>query len=326
MARLLVTGGAGFIGSHFIRWQQKNHPEDELLCLDKLTYAGSLEALEEPRAKGLTFVRGDICDRTLVLGLLEEFRPQYVVNFAAESHVDRSIAEPGVFVRANVEGVQVLLDGCRTAGVERFHQVSTDEVYGQLPLDRYDLRFAEEDPIRPSSPYSAAKAAGDLLVLAASRTYGQPVTISRGSNTYGSWQHPEKLIPRMILLALEDRPLPVYGQGINVRDWLYVEDHCAAIDAILRRGRSGQVYNVGASCEKTNLEVVGAILKALNKADSLITFVADRPGHDLRYALDWSKMGKELGWAPAMDFNRGLEETVRWYLSHRSWATWQAER
>lgn len=326
MARLLVTGGAGFIGSHFIRWQQKNHPEDELLCLDKLTYAGSLEVLEAPRAKGLTFVRGDICDRALVLGLLEEFRPQYVVNFAAESHVDRSIAEPGVFVHTNVEGVQVLLDSCRAAGVERFHQVSTDEVYGQLSLDRPDLRFAEEDPLCPSSPYSASKAAADLLTLAAWHTYGQPVTISRGSNTYGAWQHPEKLIPRMILLAMEGQSLPVYGRGINVRDWLYVDDHCAAIDAILRRGRTGQVYNVGASCEKNNLEVVGAILKALNKPDSLITFVADRPGHDLRYAQDWSKLRKELDWAPAMDFNQGLEETVQWYLSHRGWATWQAER
>lgn len=324
MARLLITGGAGFIGSHFIRYQQALHPADTLLCLDKLTYAGSRETLARPLEQGLQFVQGDICDRPLVDSLMEQFRPHYVVNFAAESHVDRSIADPTPFIRTNIEGVQVLLDACRTYGVRRFHQVSTDEVYGDLPLDQPALRFSEGDPLRPSSPYSAAKGSADLLVLAASRTYGQPVTISRGSNTYGPWQYPEKLIPRMIARALADQPLPIYGTGSQVRDWIWVEDHCAAIDCILRRGKDGEVYNVGGGCERTNLAVVQAILRLLDKPERLIAFVADRPGHDLRYALDCSKLASQLGWHPSLSFEEGLAQTVQWYLAHKSW--WEHRR
>ncbi|MBZ4644427.1 MAG: rfbB, partial [Deferribacteraceae bacterium] len=293
---ILVTGGAGFIGSNFIYYMLDKYNDYRIVCLDKLTYAGNLstlkKALENPNFR---FVKGDIADREFVFNLFEEENFDIVVNFAAESHVDRSIEDPGIFLKTNVMGTQVLMDASRKFGVKRFHQVSTDEVYGDLPLDRPDLFFTEETPIHPSSPYSASKAAADLLVLAYFRTYKLPVTISRCSNNYGPYHFPEKLIPLMIIRALNDQSLPVYGDGKNVRDWLYVEDHCSAIDIIIHNGREGEVYNIGGHNERTNLEVVKTILKELGKSEELITFVKDRPGHDLRYAIDPTKIKNELG-------------------------------
>ena len=320
--KLLVTGGAGFIGSNFIFYERKTHPEDQIVCLDALTYAGNLETLASVMDdSGFRFVKGDIADRDAVFGLFERERPDYVVNFAAESHVDRSIETPELFLRTNVMGTQVLLDACRSFGVRRYHQVSTDEVYGDLPLDRPELFFTEETPIHTSSPYSASKAAADLLVLAYHRTYQLPATVSRCSNNYGPYHFPEKLIPLMISRALADQTLPVYGNGENVRDWLYVEDHCAAIDLILRNGADGEVYNIGGHNERTNLEVVKTILRELGKPESLITYVKDRPGHDLRYAIDPSKIHRELGWLPKTDFDEGIRKTINWYLQNRPW--WQ---
>ena len=317
---IVVTGGAGFIGSNFIYYCLNAHPEDRVICLDALTYAGNLSTLrplmDEPRFR---FVRGDICDRELLNDLFGEEHPDAVVNFAAESHVDRSIDAPGIFLRTNVMGTAALLDACREFGVKRFHQISTDEVYGDLPLDRPDLLFNETTPLRASSPYSASKASADLLALAYHRTYGLPVTISRCSNNYGPHQFPEKLIPLMIANALNDRPLPVYGTGENVRDWLYVEDHCRAIDVILRNGRAGEVYNVGGHTEMRNIDIVKLILGELGKPESLITFVADRKGHDLRYAIDPSKIHGELGWLPKTKFADGIQRTIRWYLDNRPW-------
>lgn len=318
--KLLVTGGAGFIGANFVYYQLENHPEDQILCLDKLTYAGNLETLE--RAMGcpnFQFVRGDIAHREFVYRLFEEQRPDIVVNFAAESHVDRSIEDPGIFLQTNVVGTGVLLDACRKYGIQRYHQVSTDEVYGDLPLDRPDLFFTEDTPLHTSSPYSASKAAADLLVQAYHRTFGLPVSISRCSNNYGPYHFPEKLIPLMIANALGDKPLPVYGKGENVRDWLYVEDHCSAIDLILRRGQEGEVYNIGGHNERTNLEVVKAILRELGKPESLIHYVTDRPGHDMRYAIDPSKIHNQLGWLPQTGFDQGIRKTIRWYLENRGW-------
>lgn len=318
--KILVTGGAGFIGSNFIYYELEQHPEDEILCLDALTYAGNLETLEQAAKNSrFAFIKGDIADRETVFRLFEEHRPDIVVNFAAESHVDRSIECPELFLRTNVLGTQVLLDACRTYGITRFHQVGTDEVYGDLPLDRPDLFFTEETPIHTSSPYSASKAAADLLVQAYHRTFGLPVTVSRCSNNYGPYHFPEKLIPLMISRALRDETLPVYGKGENVRDWLYVEDHCAAIDRILRKGREGEVYNVGGHNERSNLEVVRTILRELNKPESLIRFVTDRPGHDMRYAIDPTKIQTELGWKPATAFDEGIRKTIRWYLENESW-------
>ncbi len=318
--KLLVTGGAGFIGSNFIYVQLDRHPERELVCLDKLTYAGNLEslgpALERPNVK---FIRGDIADREEMDAVIAQERPDVVVNFAAESHVDRSITDPAVFLRTNVMGTQVLLDTCRIYGVQRFHQVSTDEVYGDLPLDRPELAFTEDTPLAPSSPYSASKAAADLLCQAYHRTYGLPITISRCSNNYGPYQFPEKLIPLMILEALGDRSLPVYGQGLNVRDWLYVTDHCRAIDLILEAGQPGQVYNIGGYGERRNIDVVKAVLAQLDKPESLISFVEDRKGHDLRYAIDPALIQRELGWRPETSFDEGLKKTIQWYLDNRSW-------
>jgi len=318
--KLLVTGGAGFIGSNFIYVQLDRHPERELVCLDKLTYAGNLEslgpALERPNVK---FIRGDIADREEMDAVIAQERPDVVVNFAAESHVDRSITDPAVFLRTNVMGTQVLLDTCRIYGVQRFHQVSTDEVYGDLPLDRPELAFTEDTPLAPSSPYSASKAAADLLCQAYHRTYGLPITISRCSNNYGPYQFPEKLIPLMILEALGGRPLPVYGQGLNVRDWLYVTDHCRAIDLILEAGQPGQVYNIGGYGERRNIDVVKAVLAQLDKPESLISFVEDRKGHDLRYAIDPALIQRELGWRPETSFDEGLKKTIQWYLDNRSW-------
>ena len=320
MKNILVTGGAGFIGGNFIHYLLGNRPDCHITCLDALTYAGNLETLKSVLEDSrLRFVHGDITDREAVYHLFEEENFDAVVNFAAESHVDRSIDTPEVFLKTNILGTQVLLDACNRLGTGRYHQVSTDDVYGDLPLDRPDLFFTEETPIHTSSPYSASKASADLLVTAYYRTYGTPVTISRCSNNYGPYHFPEKLIPLMILNALEDKPLPVYGDGKNVRDWLYVEDHCRAIELILENGRVGEVYNVGGHHEKQNIEVVKTILHALGKSEELIAFVKDRPGHDRRYAIDPSKIHRELGWLPQTSFEDGIQTTVEWYLQNRSW-------
>ena len=316
----IVTGGAGFIGSNFIFYELKEHPEDRIVCLDKLTYAGNLSTLEPVMDNpNFRFVKADICDREAVNRLFEEEKPDVVVNFAAESHVDRSIENPEVFLRTNIEGTAVLMDACRKYGIQRYHQVSTDEVYGDLPLDRPDLFFTEEIPLHTSSPYSSSKAGADLLVLAYYRTYGLPVTISRCSNNYGPYHFPEKLIPLMIINPLHDKPLPVYGEGINVRDWLYVEDHCRAIDLIVRQGTVGEVYNVGGHNEMRNIDIVKLICKELGKPESLITYVTDRKGHDMRYAIDPSKIHAELGWLPETKFEDGLKKTIHWYLENEDW-------
>lgn len=318
--KILVTGAAGFIGSNFVFHMRKAHPEYDIIALDSLTYAGNLETLAPVMEEDhFTFVRCDITDREGVRKVFEEHHPDVVVNFAAESHVDRSIEDPGVFLRTNILGTQVLMDACREFGIRRFHQVGTDEVYGDLPLDRPDLFFTEDLPLQASSPYSASKASADLLAMAYHRTYGLPVTISRCSNNYGSYQFPEKLIPLMIANALADKPLPVYGTGENVRDWLYVEDHCRAIDMILENGKVGEVYNIGGHNERSNLDVVKTILKQLGKPESLITFVGDRKGHDLRYAIDPSKIHGELGWLPETKFDDGIRQTIDWYLNNESW-------
>ncbi len=317
---IIVTGGAGFIGSNFIFHMLDHHPEDRIICLDKLTYAGNLSTLKSVMDRpNFRFVKADICDREAVDSLFEEEKPDVVVNFAAESHVDRSIEDPGIFLKTNILGAQVLMDACRKFGVQRFHQVGTDEVYGDLPLDRPDLFFTEQTPLHTSSPYSASKASADLLVMAYHRTFGLPVTISRCSNNYGPYQFPEKLIPLMIANALADKPLPVYGQGLNVRDWLYVEDHCKAIDLVLRKGRVGQVYNIGGHNEMRNIDIVKLICRELGKPESLITFVTDRKGHDMRYAIDPAKIHDELGWLPETKFADGIKKTIQWYLNNREW-------
>ena len=319
---ILVTGGAGFIGSNFIYYLLKQHPEDRVVCLDKLTYAASMEALSEAmKAQNFRFVRGDICDSEAVEHLFDEEKPDYVVNFAAETHVDRSVTDPTVFLKTNVLGTQVLMEACRKYGIKRYHQVSTDEVYGDLPLDRPDLFFTEETPLHTSSPYSASKAAADLLVQAYHRTYHLPVSITRCSNNYGPYQFPEKLIPLMISRASTDQSLPVYGTGENVRDWLYVEDHCRAIDLVMRSGKDGEIYNVGGHNERRNIEVVRCILNQLKKPESLITYVTDRPGHDRRYAIDPQKIHDELGWLPETCFEEGIQQTIQWYIDHKEW--WQ---
>lgn len=318
--KILITGGAGFIGSNFIFYMRKKHPDYDLVCMDKLTYAGNLATLksvmDDPKFK---FIRADIADREAVYGVFEAEKPDVVVNFAAESHVDRSIEDPGIFLQTNVLGTQVLLDASRKYGVKRYHQVSTDEVYGDLPLDRPDLFFTEKTPLHTSSPYSASKASADLLCNAYQRTYGMPITISRCSNNYGPYQFPEKLIPLMIANALADKPLPVYGEGLNVRDWLYVEDHCAAIDLILERGQVGQVYNIGGHNEMKNIDIVKLICKALDKPESLITHVTDRKGHDMRYAIDPTFIHDQLGWLPETRFEEGIQKTIRWYLDNKDW-------
>ena len=317
---IIVTGGAGFIGSNFIFYMLRAHPGWRVVCLDKLTYAGNLSTMEPVMDKpNFRFVRADICDREAVDGLFAEEKPNIVVNFAAESHVDRSIEDPGIFLQTNILGTQVLMDACRKYGVKRFHQVSTDEVYGDLPLDRPDMLFTEETPIHTSSPYSASKAGADLLVMAYHRTYGLPATISRCSNNYGPYQFPEKLIPLMIANALNDKPLPVYGEGLNVRDWLYVEDHCRAIDLILRSGKVGEIYNIGGHNEMRNIDIVRLICRELGKSESLITHVTDRKGHDRRYAIDPTKIHTELGWLPETRFEDGIKSTIRWYLDNRPW-------
>lgn len=318
--KIIVTGGAGFIGSNFIYYMQKTHTDYRIICLDALTYAGNLRTLEKAREnKSFRFVKGNITDREAVYKLFEEEKPDMVVNFAAESHVDRSIENPEIFLNTNILGTQVLMDACRKYGIKRYHQVSTDEVYGDLPLDRPDLFFTEETPVHTSSPYSASKAAADLLVQAYYRTYNLPVTISRCSNNYGPYHFPEKLIPLMIINALAEKKLPVYGKGLNIRDWLYVEDHCRAIDLILHKGREGEVYNIGGHNEKANIDVVRIILKELGKGEELISYVADRKGHDMRYAIDPAKIHTELGWLPETSFAAGIKKTIRWYLENREW-------
>lgn len=317
--KYLVTGGAGFIGSNFIYHILAEHPEDRVVCLDKLTYAGNLVTLErafaDPR---FSFVKGDICDKAAVDKLFAREKFDFAVNFAAESHVDRSISDPQIFLTTNVIGTQVLLDASLNYGVKRFHQISTDEVYGDLPTDS-GAAFSEVSPLRASSPYSASKAAADLLVMAYCRTYGANVSISRSSNNYGAYQLPEKLIPLTIQRALAGESIPVYGDGLNVRDWLHVKDHCRAVDLILRRGRAGAIYNVGGGNELANIQIVRRVLSLLGCSESLITYVTDRKGHDRRYAVDCSKIRGELGWTPQTDFDAGLEKTVRWYVKNTKW-------
>ena len=320
MAKFLVTGGAGFIGGNFLHIMVNKYPNDQYVCIDALTYAGNMETLEPIMNKpNFKFVLENICNREAVFKLFEEEHFDYVINFAAESHVDRSIENQEIFLKTNTLGTQVLMDACRKYGIKRYHQVSTDEVYGDLPLDRSDLYFTEETPIHTSSPYSVSKAGADLLVLAYHRTFKLPVTISRCSNNYGPYHFPEKLIPLMIQKALKNEPLPVYGNGSNVRDWLYVGDHCNAIDLIVRNGKDGEIYNIGGHNERSNLEVVKTILKALNKPETLITYVKDRPGHDLRYAMDPTKIETELGWKPEYNFDSGIQETIKWNLNHQDW-------
>ena len=315
-----MTGGAGFIGGNFVHYMLQEHPGDQIICLDKLTYAGNLSTLADVMDHpNFQFVKMDICDRDSVYGLFEKEKPDVVINFAAESHVDRSIENPEIFLQTNIIGTSVLMDACRKYGIQRYHQVSTEEVYGDLPLDRPDLFFTEETPIHTSSPYSSSKAGADLLVMAYYRTYGLPVTISRCSNNYGPYHFPEKLIPLMIINALHDRPLPIYGDGLNVRDWLYVEDHCRAIDLIIRKGKVGEVYNVGGHNEMRNIDIVKLICQELGKPESLITHVTDRKGHDRRYAIDPEKIHRELGWLPETKFADGIKKTIQWYLTHQKW-------
>lgn len=318
--KILVTGGAGFIGGNFVHYMVNKYHNYMIVNLDALTYAGNLETLKDVHdKKNYKFVKGDISDREFIFDLFENEKFDIVVNFAAESHVDRSIVEPDIFIKTNVLGTQVLLDASKKYNVSRFHQVSTDEVYGDLPLDRKDLFFTEETPLNPSSPYSASKASADFLVQAYHRTFDLNTTISRCSNNYGPYHFPEKLIPLMISRALNNESLPVYGNGKNVRDWLHVEDHCSAIDLIIHKGKSGEIYNVGGHNEKTNLEVVKTILKTLDKPESLISYVKDRPGHDLRYAIDPKKLENELGWKPKYNFDTGVEMTIKWYLENDDW-------
>lgn len=315
--KILVTGGAGFIGSNFVNYMVRTYPHYNIINLDALTYAGNLENLKESeRNANYQFIKGDITDRDLVNSLFETENLDVVVNFAAESHVDRSITNPDVFVTTNIQGTQVLLDAARKHAVGKYVQVSTDEVYGSLGAEGY---FTETTPLDPNSPYSASKAGADMLVKAYHETYGLPTNITRCSNNYGPFHFPEKLIPLMIINALNDKPLPVYGDGLNVRDWLHVEDHCRAIDLVLHKGKDGEVYNVGGHNEKTNIEVVKEILKQLDKPETLIKYVEDRLGHDRRYAIDPTKLQSELGWEPIYNFETGLKDTVQWYLDNKSW-------
>ncbi|MEH7493685.1 dTDP-glucose 4,6-dehydratase [Neobacillus niacini] len=315
--KLLVTGGAGFIGSNFVRYMVNKYPEYQIVNLDLLTYAGNLENLKDiENASNYKFVRGDIADREFINGLFQEEKFDYVLNFAAESHVDRSITDPGIFVQTNIQGTLALLDAAKTFGVTKYLQVSTDEVYGTLGETGY---FTEETPLAANSPYSASKAGADLLVRAYHETFGLPVNITRCSNNYGPFHFPEKLIPLMIINALHDKELPIYGDGLNIRDWLHVEDHCQAIDLVLHKGRNGEVYNVGGNNERTNIEIVKTILKHLNKPESLMKFVTDRLGHDRRYAIDATKLRTELGWSPKYNFDTGIEQTINWYLNNREW-------
>lgn len=319
--KIIVTGGAGFIGSNFIFYMLKNHPDYKIICIDKLTYAGNIHTLEKViDDKKITFYKTDICDRDGIYKIFTDEKPDIVINFAAESHVDRSIENPDIFLKTNILGTGVLMDACIKFGIKRFHQVGTDEVYGDLPLDRPDLFFTEDLPVKASSPYSASKASADLLTFAYHRTFKIPVSISRCSNNYGPYQFPEKLIPLMIINALHDKNLPVYGQGLNVRDWLYVEDHCRAIDLIIHNEKTlGEIYNIGGHNEMQNINIVKLILQQLGKPESLITFVTDRKGHDLRYAIDPTKIHNAIGWQPETKFSEGIKKTINWYLENESW-------
>lgn len=320
MKTILITGGAGFIGSNFVYYMLDKYPQHQIICLDALTYAGNIATLAVAKThSNFRFIQADIADRDTIFDIVGTTKPDVVVNFAAESHVDRSIEDPGIFIRTNVIGTQVLMDACRAHGNIRYHQVSTDEVYGDLPLDRPDLFFTETTPLHTSSPYSASKASADLLCLAYYRTFKLPVTLSRCSNNYGPYHFPEKLIPLMIAKAMDNQQLPVYGKGENVRDWLYVADHCSAIDLILQGGRLGEVYNIGGHNERDNLSVVKTILKTLGKPETLISYVTDRPGHDMRYGIDPTKMQTELGWQPTTDFETGIQQTIQWYVNNESW-------
>ena len=316
----LITGGAGFIGTTYIRHILESYPDDRIVCADKLTYAGNYDNISEFQSESrFDFEQADICDRDAVYTIVQKYSPDCIVNFAAESHVDRSVKNPEVFLKTNIHGTSVLLDAVNSFGIKRFHQISTDEVYGDLPLDRTDLKFDEKSPIKPSSPYSSSKAAADMLCMAYYRTYGTPITISRCSNNLGPYQFPEKLIPLTIGKALKNEPLPIYGDGKNVRDWLYVKDHCRAVDLIARNGKIGEIYNVGGNCERSNIEVVRTILDILGKPDSLITYVKDRPGHDRRYAINSEKLQKELGWKPETNFSEGIQKTIKWYCHNPEW-------
>lgn len=318
--RHFITGGAGFIGSNYIRHIRSAYPEDEIICVDKLTYAGNYDNISQFDSEdGFHFEQADICDRQAIYKLVQQYKPDCIVNFAAESHVDRSIENPEIFLKTNVIGTLVLLDAVNQFGIKRFHQISTDEVYGDLPLDRPDLTFSELSPLKPSSPYSSSKASADMLCMAYFRTYGTPVTISRCSNNFGAYQFPEKLIPLMIDKALKNESLPVYGDGKNVRDWLHVNDHCRAVDRIVRNGKIGEIYNIGGNSEKSNIEVVKAILDILKKPDSLITYVKDRPGHDRRYAINSGKLQTKLGWRPEIGFSEGIQKTIKWYCDNSEW-------
>ncbi len=316
--KIVVTGGAGFIGGNFVHYMINNHAEYDIVVVDALTYAGNLESLADVLNK-ISFYKIDITDRSAVYNMFEIEKPDIVVNFAAESHVDKSIESPEIFLKTNILGTAVLMDACRKYGIQRFHQVSTDEVYGDLPLDRPDLFFTENTPIHTSSPYSSSKASADLLVGSYYRTYGLPVTISRCSNNYGPYHFPEKLIPLVITNAVQEKEIPVYGIGENIRDWLYVEDHCKAIDLIIHEGKFGQIYNIGGHNEKSNIEVVKTIIKQVGKTEKLIKYVEDRKGHDMRYAIDPTKIHNELGWLPTTTFNEGIKKTVEWYLDNKNW-------
>ena len=316
----LITGGAGFIGTNYIRHILESYPDDRIVCADKLTYAGNYDNISEFLSESrFDFEQADICDRDAVYTIVQKYSPDCIVNFAAESHVDRSVKNPEVFLKTNIHGTSVLLDAVNSFGIKRFHQISTDEVYGDLPLERTDLKFDEKSPIKPSSPYSSSKAAADMLCMAYYRTYGTPITVSRCSNNLGPYQFPEKLIPLTIGKALKNESLPIYGDGKNVRDWLYVKDHCRAVDLIARNGKIGEIYNVGGNCERSNIEVVRTILGILGKPDSLITYVKDRPGHDRRYAINSEKLQKELGWEPEMNFSEGIHKTIKWYCDNPEW-------
>jgi len=315
--KVLITGGAGFIGSNFVHYMLDKHPNYEIVNLDLLTYAGNLENLEDLKDhENYRFIQGDITDRSFIHNLFQEEQFDAVINFAAESHVDRSITNPDVFIQSNIQGTQVLLDEAKNIGVDKYVQVSTDEVYGTLGDTGL---FTEDTPLAPNSPYSASKASADMLVRAYYETYGMPVNITRCSNNYGPYHFPEKLIPLIIINALYDEELPVYGDGLNVRDWLHVEDHCQAIDLVLHKGRDGEVYNVGGNNERTNIDIVKTILQELEKPESLITYVKDRPGHDKRYAIDATKLKEELGWIPKYSFDDGIKQTIEWYLNNQQW-------
>ena len=318
--KFLVTGGAGFIGSNYLHYVTAKYPEDYFVCLDALTYAGNynnIKALENK--ENFKFVKGNINNRKLIYELFENGKFDYVINFAAESHVDNSIKNPTIFLETNIIGTSVLMDACVKYGIKRYHQISTDEVYGDLPLDRPDLLFTEETPIHTSSPYSTSKASADLLVMAYHRTYGLPVTISRCSNNYGPYQFPEKLIPVVFSKAINNEKIPVYGTGENIRDWIHVYDHNTGVDLIVRNGRDGEIYNLGGHSERTNLTVVKTILKQLGKSEDLIEFVTDRKGHDLRYAIDSTKVERELGWTRTHSFEEGIKETIDWYINNQAW-------